>query len=282
MTISGSSQIYGLIGYPVKHTLSPIMHNAWFSRLNIDAIYLPFEVRPENLEKALQALTALSMSGVNVTIPYKECCMKYLDKIDYDAELIGAVNTISVENNKLIGFNTDGRGFINSLKEVGISSKSKKVFIIGAGGAARAIGFCLVREGTESLRFYDIDKERTVKLVEAIKKRFEAVNIYTCLKEELSEQIKQSDILINATPVGLKDTDPLIVEPDWLSNNIIVYDLIYNPTQTKLMKVCKDKGIKAYNGLGMLIHQGVLSFKIWTGKDVPIDTMREVLQKQIS
>ncbi len=282
MTISGSSQIYGLIGYPVKHTLSPVVHNACFSWLNIDAIYLPFEVRPENLEKALQALTALSISGVNVTIPYKESCMKYLDEIDYDAELIGAVNIINVENNRLIGFNTDGRGFINSLKELEVLIKSKRIFIMGAGGAAKAIGFCLVREGAESLRVYDIDKERAVKFVEAIKKRFEAVNIHTCLKEELSKQIEKSDILINATPVGLKDTDSLIVEPDWFSRETIVLDLIYNPTQTKLIKVCKEKGIKAYNGSGMLIHQGALSFKIWTGKDAPIDVMREALQKQIS
>ncbi len=279
MMITGKTKIVGLFGYPVEHTLSPYMHNAAFELLGLDYCYIPFNVHPDNLRTAAAAIKILNIGGVNITIPHKEAIIPYLDELDREAELIGAVNTILNKDGKLIGYNTDGKGFVKSLKEKsGIVPKGKSVIIIGAGGAARAIAFSLALEGAEKLLINDIVGEKAKELSCAVSTKTSTEAIYI---KDLKEGIGEVDILINATPLGMRKEDPLPVLPELLSQGLFVYDIVYNPPETSLLKEAKKRGAKTLGGLGMLLHQGMLSFKIWTGKEPPIDVMRKALESKI-
>jgi len=273
--ISGKTILYGLFGYPVKHTLSPKMHNAAFKNLRIKAKYVPFEIKPENLETKLKSLVELGFGGINVTVPHKESCMRYLDEIDKNAKLIGAVNTIKVEGSKLIGYNTDGLGFLRSLKENNINIDGSSVLILGAGGASRAISVSML-EKVDKVYIYDIDSLKAKALIDDLNNIIADKAVFLD-KEDLKEKITFVNILVNATPVGLKQ-DESPIEEELLSNNLrLVYDLIYNPPVTKLLKAAQARSIATMNGLGMLIYQGMESFKIWTGVDSSFDVMKQAV-----
>ncbi|MEK6692287.1 MAG: shikimate dehydrogenase [Nitrospirota bacterium] len=279
MMITGKTKIIGIFGYPVEHTLSPYMHNAAFEAMGLDYCYIPFRVRPENLKTAINSIKALSLQGVNITIPHKEAIIPYLDELDREAELIGAVNTVLNKEKRLIGYNTDGRGFVRSLREDGrIDPRGKKIMIIGAGGAARAIAFTLAIEGAGKIFIKDIIEEKAKELSSAISNKISAEAIYI---KDLKDRIGDVDILINATPLGMKKEDPLPVLPELLSQGLIVYDIVYNPPETPLLKEAKKRGAKTLGGLGMLLYQGALSFKIWTGQEPPVDVMRKELENKI-
>mgnify|MGYP001558976632 FL=1 len=279
MMITGKTKIIGIFGYPVEHTLSPYMHNAAFEAMGLDYCYIPFRVRPENLKTAINSIKALSLQGVNITIPHKEAIIPYLDELDREAELIGAVNTVLNKEKRLIGYNTDGRGFVRSLREDGrIDPRGKKIMIIGAGGAARAIAFTLAIEGAGKIFIKDIIEEKAKELSSAISNKIYAEAIYI---KDLKDRIGDVDILINATPLGMKKEDPLPVLPELLSQGLIVYDIVYNPPETPLLKEAKKRGAKTLGGLGMLLYQGALSFKIWTGQEPPVDVMRKELENKI-
>jgi len=278
--ITGKTRIVGLFGYPVEHTLSPYMHNAAFESLGLDYCYLPFRVIPEAIKEAVSAIKALNMRGVNITIPHKEAIIPYLDELDREAELIGAVNTVLHEGGRLIGYNTDGRGFIRSLKEEGgIIPRGMGAMIIGAGGAARAIAFSLAIEGVKKIFINDIIAEKAKELSSALSSKTPSEAVYI---KDLKEGIGEVDILINATPQGMKKADPLPIPSELLLKRLIVYDIVYNPPETPLLKEARAKGAKAIGGIGMLLYQGAISFKIWTGQDPPIEVMREAIQKRIS
>lgn len=285
MEINALTKIVGLIGYPIDYTLSPPMHNTAFKELNLNFVYLPFRVKREDLELAVSGLSALNIVGVNVTIPYKEEIIKYLDDLSPEASMIGAVNTICVQEKKLIGDNTDGKGFVRSLiEEMNIDPSGKKIFILGAGGAARAIGFSLANLGVEKIAFTDKEMIKAEKLSADIKYHFNqlCVDSVELENEEFEDYIRDCDLLINATPCGMHENDPLLINPDWLSPNQIVYDIIYSPPQTNLLKAAKAKGCKTQNGVSMLVYQGALSFELWTGKKAPIEVMREVINKKVA
>ncbi|MBM4140096.1 MAG: shikimate dehydrogenase [Nitrospira sp.] len=273
MKLSGTTKITGLFGYPVEHTMSPAMHNAAFEALGIDYCYVAFPVHPDHLENAIRSIRALTLSGVNVTIPHKEKVIPFLDEVDEEASFIGAVNTIVNTQDSLIGYNTDGRGFIQSLSESGISTEGKVVFIIGAGGASRAISYYLSQKATELILF-DIDKGKTEKLIQDLKKIRDNIssveNIVTA---------DRYDIIINATPLGLKNEDPLPFHTSLLNPNHTVCDLIYKKTQ--FLEDASQKGCTTLNGLGMLLWQGVFAFELWTGKKPPVDVMRKALFSMI-
>jgi len=257
------------------------MHNAVFQSLNIDGIYLPFEVRPNRLEIALKSLVALGFGGINVTIPHKQTCMKYLDKVDKKTELIGAVNTIKIKRDTLIGYNTDGDGFLNSLKEKNIRLKGSKIFILGAGGASRAIAVSIIKaDRIERIYIYDIDFLKAKNLVKDLNSIVDGIAIKVN-KEYIEEIVNNVDILINATFVGLKKGEvPLDVK--FINNNLrLVYDLIYNPPKTRLLQIAEDKDINIMNGLEMLIHQGIASFQIWTSNKPPVAIMRDAILSQV-
>ena len=280
MHINGKTKIYGIIGHPVEHTLSPAMQNAAFIALGINAVYLPFEVRPEDLGKAIKGLLLLGVCGFNVTVPHKTACMKFLDKIDDSAKAIGAVNTIKIVNKKLHGYNTDGIGFLRSLKEdLKTGPKDKNVFVIGAGGASRAVVWTLAKAGARSIVVVDKIRERAEELANTCSFAGDVKSI-DC-GDNWASCLKDADILINASPIGMKDTDPSPVDTKLLHKRLTVFDLIYNK-HTKLVKNAKIKGIRACGGFGMLLYQGVEAFAIWTGQKPPVLIMRNALISQFS
>jgi len=275
-------KVVGLIGYPLGHSLSPAMHNAAFKKLGLDWEYSLFEVEPADLPDALRGMRALHVAGFNITVPHKESVVPLLDEVTKLARVIGAVNTVLNQEGKLIGYNTDGAGFIDSLKEdAGIDPRGKKVVVLGAGGACRAICVTLAETGTGSVVLADIDEKKALDLARYVGSYFDlpcvAVGVSS---KELQMQIDKADILINSTPVGMhpaSDRSPLADSIN-LPPRLLVYDLVYNPPETALLKIAKEAGCKTCSGLGMLVRQGALAFTVWTGKEAPVAEMRKAAE----
>ena len=273
MEINGKTKIIGLFGYPVEHSLSPHMHNSAFRELDFDIIYVAFKVSPEDLTDAIKAVKFLNLLGINITVPHKERAIPLLDSIDEEASFIGAINTIVNSEGVLKGYNTDGRGFLSSLSEEGISIDGKRIMIIGTGGACRAISYYLSEKASE-LSLYDIDKSKAEKLIGDLEKIRD--NVFLLDKIDDAER---PDIIINATPLGMKSNDPSPVNPDLITSDMVVCDLVYK--KTKLLYDAEKKGAKTLNGSGMLLWQGVLAFELWTGIIPPVDLMRKALLSRI-
>lgn len=264
MDISGKTRIYGIFGYPVGHSLSPLLHNAVFRKKKIDAVYLPFEIRPDYLSEAIEAMRALGLAGVNVTIPHKEGAANYVDEVPQDIDrAIGAVNTIVAREGKLIGFNTDGPGFIEDLRDrFDFFAKGKAVLMVGAGGAARAVAFSLVREQCAQLLIYNRTPERAKGLAQYLGTFFPGRSIRAVLSiEEL--QGEPLDLVVNATSCGMKADDPFPVNPEILQRARLVYDVVYAKSGTKLVREAQRLGVPAAEGSGMLVNQAALSQALW-------------------
>jgi shikimate dehydrogenase len=272
--ITGKTRIAGIFGYPVEHTLSPVMHNAAFEALGLDCCYIPFTVHPDLLSAAVKAVKALNLLGVNVTIPHKEKVMPMLDTIDDEASFIGAVNTIVSSNGQLKGYNTDGRGFMRSLSESGINVKDRRVLIIGAGGAARAIGYYLAQKA-KAIYIYGRTRERAERLAADLKKVGENVSTVPDISRSADFHV-----IINATSLGLREDDPLPLDPALLRREQTVCDLIYR--DTRLLREAAKKDCSTVNGMGMLLWQGVFAFELWTGRKPDVDVMRKALINNIS
>jgi len=284
--IDGKIKIIALFGNPVEHTASPHMQNAAITKLGLNYLYVPFLVHRSKIATAVEAMRALHFQGANVTVPFKESVIPYLDELSEEAKLIGAVNTIKNENGRLIGYNTDGAGFIEALKDLSkkFTPKNKKVVILGAGGAARAVGVALARKKVKQLIFADIQEEKAKSLAAMIKSK---LNIDAKGMAPNTMQFygfaESSDLIVNATPIG---THPKVAECPLSNISVIhprqlVVDLVYNPSQTKFMKLAKHLGAKAQNGLGMLLYQGVLAFEIFTKEKAPVAVMRKALQETV-
>jgi shikimate dehydrogenase len=254
------------------------MQNAAFRYLNINAIYTSFDVRPATLAAAVKAIKYAGICGVNVTIPYKEAVIRHLDHLAQEARLIGAVNTIVNKNGKLVGYNTDVYGFIRALKEgLKFNPRGKTIFILGAGGAAKAAGFGLAIAGAKRIVLTDIVDDKALELACEIEMKTECECI--ALKRNspgVLEMILNSQLLVNATPCGMHAGDPISVRADFLHKGLCVLDLIYN-RPTELVKAAKENGIKAAGGLNMLLYQGAKSFELWTGKRAPVKVMKKAL-----
>lgn len=268
MKISGKTKVIALMGWPVEHSFSPRMHNAAFESLGMDFCYVAFPVRPEVLKDAVRAVKALGLAGLNVTVPHKENVMDSLQEVDEEARFIGAVNTVVVSEGGLKGYNTDGRGFMRSLSEEGIGHKGKRILILGAGGASRAISYYLSRES--SVFLFDLDGPKAERLAEDLR----ALGGNITLLDRVSGS-EGFEIVINATPLGLREEDPLPLEPSLINPSHAVGDLIYK--ETRFLKEASKKGARTWNGLGMLLWQGALAFKLWTEVEPPHDVMRAEL-----
>lgn len=273
-----SHKLYGLVGNPVAHSLSPNMHNAAFKKLNINAVYLPFPVKKGKLKHALSFLRETGVAGFNVTIPFKSECMRYLDKIDPLAKKIGAVNTVLAQKKSLIGKNTDYSGFLRSLSiDLRFNPKDKSIFLIGAGGVSRAVAFALAGKGCKDIFIYDIASEKASSLSGAVNRAFKRVRVSSCGKKDIPAVIRNCRLLVNCTPLGMKKGDPLPIEASLLHKGLKVYDVIYRPSQTKLLKECEKRSIKSAGGTGMLLYQGVMAFELWTGRKAPVALMKKEL-----
>jgi len=279
--ITGTTRIYGIYGWPVEHTFSPAMHNAAFRALDKDARYVPFAVAPEMLEEAVLAIRALGLCGLNITVPHKERVIPFLDGLSEEASLIGAVNTIQVKDGKLIGHNTDGRGFIRSLREdAGFKPRGKSVVLIGSGGAARAVGFSLALAKTSSIACFDIDAAKAAALCREIAQKT-GVRTSPLVPADVPSAAMNAACLINATPLGLKKGDPLPLAKSLILKHHLVCDLVYNPPETPLLKAAKARGARRLSGIGMLLYQGVIAFELWTGSKAPIAVMKRALAGQM-
>ena len=273
-SISGTTQIYGLIGDPVEHSFSPPMMNAVFSYMNLDACYLAFQVDEKKVSEAIAGIRALNFAGVNVTVPHKSTVIPYLDEVSPLAKKIGAVNTISNVKGRLKGTNTDFSGFIRSLKTLNFSPKKKTIALLGSGGSARALVAGLADAGALRVMLHNRTAERAEKLVTEFSRYFpltqlEAVSLQTIHETPL-------DLLVNTTTVGMFSSDlPLNLKQCRKIN--LLADIIYRPSQTPLLKQAKELGINAVNGIDMLLYQGCDAFTFWTGKQAPEEVMRSQL-----
>lgn len=275
MEISGETKICALIGDPVEHTMSPVMHNTAYEKLGLDYIYIPFRVKPEELKQAVAGLRALNVRGFNVTIPHKVSVIQLLDGLDPPAEKIGAVNTVVNTDGELRGYNTDAEGFFWALLEHGIEPGGKRVVVLGAGGASRAITYIMVEKGAEVTivnRQQELDwaKDIAGMVKESLAKE---VRVYEL--EQLAKAIENTDILVNATSVGMSPaSENSPVPANLLSKAPVVFDIVYNPIETRLLCEAKAAGAKTIRGVDMLAWQGALAFEKWTGQQAPLDLMR--------
>lgn len=282
MAITGKTKICALIGDPVEHSMSPVMHNAAFQKLGLDYAYLAFRVSPPELGKAVAGLRALNVVGFNITIPHKVTVIPFLDGLDPLAEKIGAVNTVVNKDGELRGYNTDAEGFLQALKKHGIKPKGKKIVIIGAGGAARAIAYILAEKGADitiTNRKQELDWAESIAqtIEEDLKKK---VPVYDL--EELTLAVKDTDVLVNATSVGMSPDRENSPAPVKLLTKIpAVFDIVYNPLETRLIREAKKVGAVTVGGVDMLAWQGAIAFEKWTGEKAPVALMRQEAVKML-
>jgi len=271
--------LLGLFGNPVGHSLSPLMQNSAISMLGLPYIYLPFKIDPTQLKDAVAAIRALGMGGVNVTIPFKEAVIPFLDELSPSARACGAVNLIQNQSGRLIGFNTDGEGFIRSLAEASITPRGR-VVLIGAGGAARALAWALTKFPVEQIVFLDIDEVRAQKLAATMRQEAHCVSQAKLMCEDTFREVSAAaDFIINCSSVGMfpKTDDCPVDSLDQVRDEAVVCDLVYNPLQTRFLQMAAARGLKTIGGLSMLVHQGALALEILTGSEAPVAHMKEVV-----
>ena len=280
--INGTTKLTGVIGNPIEHSLSPVMHNNAFNELNMDYVYTAFHVLPENLKNVINSCKTLNIKGINVTIPYKTDIIQYLDEIDPIAEKINAVNTISFKNGIAKGYNTDGIGAIRSI-ESHIQLKNKNILVLGSGGASKAITFTLTNEDIDSLIIANRSKNNAINLINNLKNKTSFENITFQEINNTNEIIDNVDIIINTTPIGMypKDNVKPAIETDKIDHNHVVMDIIYNPLDTILLKEAKKNGSQIIHGTEMLINQGIESFKIFTGTTPSFESFEKPLLKKL-
>jgi len=283
-SISGKTRVCGIIGDPIEHTMSPAIHNAAFAKMGLDYVYIAFRVKPEELDKAIKGVRALNMRGLSVTIPHKVAVLKLLDKLDPLAEKIGAVNTIVNDDGVLTGYNTDATGFLQAMLERGVEPKGKNIAILGAGGASRAVSFILADRGANLVilnRRLELDwaVELARRISQAFNRKVEALEL---TRDNLIKALEKAEILVNATSVGMSpNSNETPVPSDLLRPGLIVYDIVYNPVKTKLLRDAEAAGAEIISGVDMLVWQGVMAFEKWTGKKPPVELMKKEAIKQL-
>lgn len=284
VTVNANTKIIGLLGYPLGHSYSPLMQNAAFEHCSLNKLYIPIEVLPENLEPVVLGITKMNFDGFNVTIPYKVEIIKYLDEIDEYAKCIGAVNTVTIKNGILKGYNTDGIGFLKSFEEgSGTAIEGKEVFVLGSGGASR--GICMTLALNKAKRIYICNRtyEKAIALAKYINNQVEGCSIpVPMINKEIEKAVNSSDVLINTTSVGMfPDVYDTPLDKSVLNKKLIVCDAAYNPKKTRLLREAEEIGCKTVDGLAMLVYQGVESFKIWTGINAPQEVMFKVVVESL-
>ncbi|AUA37952.1 shikimate 5-dehydrogenase [Clostridioides difficile] len=287
MEISGRTGLFALIGTPVGHSKSPVMYNYSFKKLDLDYRYLAFDITVDKVKEALLAIKTFNIKGANVTMPCKSAVTEYMDELSPAARIIGACNTIVNDNGKLVGHITDGVGYVRNLKENGIEVKGKKITIMGAGGAATAIQVQCALDGAREISIFNAKDDfykRAEQTVENIKKDVPecVVNLYDLEDtNKLYEEIESSDILTNATLIGMKpyDNETNIKDTSVLRKDLVVTDVVYNPKKTKMIEDAEANGCKAIGGLGMLLYQGAEAFNLYTGLEMPVEEVNELCFK---
>ncbi|KRL38193.1 shikimate dehydrogenase [Liquorilactobacillus uvarum] len=286
--IDGHTILIGLMAYPIRHSMSPTMHNNAFAKLGLNYAYLAFDITNDKLSDAVKAIRTLDMRGSNVSMPNKQKIIPYLDKLDPAAKLCGAVNTVVNDDGILTGYTTDGTGFMKSLEDEGLDIRGKKMTLSGAGGAGTAIAIQAALDGVAEISIFNAKD----KVWDNAKRNVDIINEKTSCKatlhtledqEDFKSEIADSAIYCDSTGVGMKplEDETLVTDPSWFRKDIIVYDTVYAPRTTKLMEVAQKAGVAhVFNGLGMMLEQGAEAFKLWTGKSMPVEYIRELLFKE--
>lgn len=271
--MDGKTKLFGIIGNPVTHSFSPAMHTAAFQAVGINAVYLPFQISESFLPDCILSFRELHVLGFNVTVPYKEAVMPFLDVISEEARLIGAVNTVVYNGNQWIGYNTDGLGFVQSLKEKTGSIQGNQVTLLGAGGSARSIAYSLLKENVDRLTIWNRTQEKAEQLIEELQNLFPDADIRYINNLES----ESTGILINTTSVGMDGKSSPLDSSVSLQACKLTADIIYNPSRTPLLRSAEKAGIPVLNGIGMLLYQGTAAFEIFTGTQAPVEVMRKSL-----
>ncbi len=282
-----NTRLIGLIGHPIKHSYSPFIHNVAVELKKMDYIYLPFDVPAANLKNALKGMVALGIKGFNVTIPHKENIIQLMNNVSEEASIIGSVNTVANELGKLTGYNTDVNGILETLLPYKDKIAQQEISVVGAGGAARAVIYCLIRH-FKPKKIHLIN--RTEQRAESLKKyfsdkmKFDAFKTHELFPPDLVNVFNNSKLIINATSVGMfpENDDVITALSKSFVKDQIVFDLVYNPTQTRLLEIAAKEGAVTLDGLKMLVHQAAKSFELWTGEKMPVDSIYKSLQLFIS
>jgi len=285
--ISGKTRLAGILGMPVDHSLSPAMHNTAYRELNLDWVYLPLGLkREDDLERVLRALRVLPFVGFNITMPFKQAMLAHCDEVAMAARMAGAVNTVHCVDGHLVGYNTDGRGLVESLaEEVRFTPRGEIVTIIGAGGAAGAAAVAFILEKARRVAIVNRTIERAEELADRLMPYARSTEIMALHISEAEEQISESRLLLNATPMGMSPDDPSPLPVSWISRDQIVCDMVYNVRETAVLKAAREAGALAVGGLGMLVHQAALAIDIWSDTaqhKAPRDLMRSAAQAAMS
>ena len=268
------TRLFGVIGHPIGHSLSPVMHTAAFRALHLDALYAPFDVPPSLLRPMLRGLILAGVAGLNVTVPLKERVIPLLDRVDPAARALGAVNTIVVRARRTVGYNTDGAGFVKALEELGWRRGPTRALILGAGGAARAVAWELARTAGSQVTIANRHPARAAHLARWLSRAHPRARIQAIALNRVT--LDGVEVVVNATTVGLQAADRLLIDPRRLERGTIVYDLVYH-RETALVRAARRRGCVAAHGLSMLLYQGVEAFRLWLHRSPPIETMRQSL-----
>ena len=283
-TLTGHTRIVGVIGDPVEHSRSPQMHNAAFAKAGLDYVYVPFHVRPGDLADAITGFKAINVVGINVTLPHKQAVIRSLTSISREAELIGAVNTLSFKNGEIRGDNTDAPGVLKALEENENMSLpvGEDVVVLGAGGAARAVVVALALAGVASITIANRTVEKAVSLAEEMgEKTGVTMHGMGLTDARLPEAVYESELLVNTATTSMDASHPLLISADWLQQRTIVYDIVYTPPVTPLMEAANARGCRTLGGIGMLVHQGAIAFEKWTGVAPCTETMLQALSLEL-
>ncbi|MDA3861852.1 MAG: shikimate dehydrogenase [Melioribacteraceae bacterium] len=283
--IKYNTKIVGVVGHPIKHSLSPMMHNYAFNKGGLDFVYLPFDIASTNLKDALKGMVALGIAGFNVTIPHKERIVEYLDELSDSAKIVNAVNTVVNENGKLHGYNTDVNGILKTLEDYKDDIAGKTVSVLGAGGAARAVIYTLINNfNVKKINIINRTGEKAESLKDyfSSKMLFEKIKAYELVPPDVTEILSKSKLIINASAIGMspeEDDSPTTI-PKSFNNKQIVFDLVYNPRKTKFLSIAESQGATILNGLKMFIEQGAKAFELWTNEKMEIEKITEILNKE--
>jgi shikimate dehydrogenase len=271
--ISGETRSLALIGHPVSHSLSPAMHNASFAAEGLDYVYVALDVRPQDLSAAVSGLRALNFRGFNITMPHKRAMLALLDSVDEGARISGAVNTVAIEDSTLHGYNTDGGGMVMACREAGIELPDRRILLLGAGGAAAAVALAFAAEGVGELRVVNRSTRHAAELRDKLRGAGpQKVEVYPY--DALDEAAREAEVVVNATPLGMKDGDPLPIPAELLDEGPAVCDAVYCPgRETALVREARERGARVVTGERMLLYQGVLAQWLWTGREPNVKAM---------
>ncbi len=278
-------KIYGIFGCPLEHSVSPSIQNCAFDYYKLKSIYFAFERPPARFRFLMRHLKSILLDGFNVTVPFKQEVIRYLDGLSPEAKALGAVNTVKKQGKKWIGYNTDLYGFLKGFSQSGFNPKNKRAVILGAGGSTRAVVYGLAKSGIREIAIFNRTFSHAKQIADQFKKKFPKTNwkIYLLNDKPLKIALSQTDLMVNTTKVGLKSSDRLLVSRSiFPKKKILVYDLIYKPKRTQLLKLASKLGHKTINGEAMLLHQGARAFELWTGRRAPIHDMRKALDHALS